>query len=99
MMIERARLNGQRIGLDGQAYLVHDFQVESLQRRHMRGGIGEQPNLADVQIGKYLTAKPYLAQNPLMPVPCSPLRSSRCRKSRCGVTLRSISKPLLVLCR
>ncbi len=39
-----------------EGYLIHNLQIEALQCRHMRGGIGEQTNLADVQIGKYLPA-------------------------------------------
>ena len=34
----------------------------------MGGGVGEQADLSDVQIGKYLSTQADLAQNPLMPV-------------------------------
>src|ERR1700722_14685209 len=34
----------------------------------MGAGIGEQPDLSDVQIGQYLSTQADLAQNPLMPV-------------------------------
>jgi hypothetical protein len=50
----------------GQAYLLYDLEVETLQRGYVRGGVREQANLANVQVGKDLTAKPYLAQNSLV---------------------------------
>ena len=82
----------------GQTDLLHDLQVETLQCGHVGGCVGEQADLADVQIGKDLAADAHLAQNPLVPIRprCSPLR---CKKRRWGSQLRSISKPLLVLCR
>ena len=61
----------------------------------MRRGVGEQANLANIQVGKDLTAKPYLAQNSL--VLAAPFFAVQAEPG--CTTLRSISKPLLVLCR
>jgi hypothetical protein len=52
--------------LAGNGHLLDDFDVESLERRHVGGGVREQADFVDAQIGEDLAAKAYLAKDALV---------------------------------
>jgi hypothetical protein len=47
-------------------HLLDDFHVEALQCGDVRGGVREEPNLVDAEIGKNLAAESDLTQDSLM---------------------------------
>ena len=48
--------------------LFDDLEIKAFQRGDMGGSVGEQANLADIEIGKNLAADAHLTQHALMPV-------------------------------